>query len=128
MVLKVDALRSGVGCDQDADGRDVGVGLEGGFHALALVRIHPAVEGEQPIATGQPLCGEQALEPVLRGPVLGEHDDSLARPPTIGAHDRVQGAEQLGGLGIRTTGSRRHPVPHPAQEIALVHGELRKQP
>ena len=80
VVLEVDALGGGVGGQQDADGTVLGVGLEGRLDPLPVLRVHAAVHRHQAVAAREPLRSQDALEPVLGGPVLGEDDDPLDRP------------------------------------------------
>ena len=61
MVLEVDAFAGGVGGEQDADGRVLGVGLESGFDALAVVRVHAAVEGQERSPSVKPSVGEEVV-------------------------------------------------------------------
>ena len=108
VVLEVDALGGGVGGQQDADGTPLGVGLERRLDPLPVLRVHAAVHRHQPVAAGEPLGGEDALQPVLGGPVLGEDDDPLVGPLAAGPDVLVEPADQPLGLGVEL---RRWPVP-----------------
>jgi hypothetical protein len=50
VALEVDAFAGGVGGEQDADGRVLGVELESGFDALAVIGVLRAVEEFQAVA------------------------------------------------------------------------------
>ena len=80
VVLEVDAFGGGVGGEQDADRADSGADLESGLDIFPVLRVHAAVHGQQPVAAREAVLGENFLQPVLRGPVLGEDDDPLVRP------------------------------------------------
>jgi hypothetical protein len=73
-----------------------GCGLERGLHRLALVGGDAAVEGREGAAVlGEALGGEQALQPVLRGAVLGEEDHALVVPLAARAQRRVEPVDEL---------------------------------
>ena len=98
MVLQVDAFRGRVGRQQDANRRDVGMRLEGGFDDFALVRWHAAVQVHQPIpaiAVGR----ENLLQPGVGGPVFGEQNHPLSVPASIRLQMAFEPVEN--GLGFR---------------------------
>ena len=112
VVLKVDAFGSGVGGQQDADGTVLGVGLEGRLDPLPVLRVHAAVHRHEAVAAGEPLRSQNTLEPVLGVPVLGEDDDSLVAPGTVGTDVLVEPADQPLGLGVELRGCLAGPGLH----------------
>ena len=71
----------------------------------ALIRsrsfgVHAAVHRQQAVVAREPLGGQDRLEPVLRGPVLGEDDDPVVRPLAAGPDVLVEPVDQLLGLGV----------------------------
>ena len=118
MVLQVDALGGRVGREQDAHVRLVRAGLEGGLDPLAILRLHPAVHGQQAVGAPEPLGREQLHQPLLGVAVLGEDDDALLGPGSA-RHDRpLQPADQLRRLAVRPRRGRRGPGAQLA-EVAL---------
>jgi len=72
--LQVNAFRGGIGGQQNAHRADLRASLEGGLDLLPLLVVHATVEGHEPATLGQPFRRQQGLQPVLRGPILGEDD------------------------------------------------------
>ena len=99
VVLQVDALRGGIGGEQNPHRRDLGAGLEGRLNPFALVRRHPAVEAQQALAAAQPGVGQHLEQPALRVAILGEDDHPLGRPLAVGGEElRLQPADEFMGL------------------------------
>ena len=79
-----------------------GVGLESGLHGLAIVRIHAAIDKSQSLGT-KTLGGEDLLQPLLSGAVLGEQDHPFVLPPVAVLQVLGHPVQQGTGLGIRST-------------------------
>ena len=71
-----------------------GVGLEGGLDALAVFQRHAAVDGEEAVLAGEPLRGQQVVQPLLRGAVFGENDDAAVGPFAVGLQSVLQPLDQ----------------------------------
>jgi hypothetical protein len=124
MVLEVDSLGSRVGGQQDAHRCFRRICLEGGLDALAGVFVHAAVEGQEALARGQPVRGEEPVEPVLCGPVLGEDDGAPIGPGSAGPDGVLQPADQFASLGVRLFDRGRRPLAHLAEETSLFIVEI----
>ncbi len=127
VVLEVQAFGGGVGGKQDAHRADFGSRLESSFDIFPLLHVHAAVHGQQPVVIGEALLGEDFLEPVLRGPVLGEDDDPLVAPFLAGANVRVEPVDQA--LHLRVELARRlfRPLPHLLQQGQFLFRRLAEQ-
>ncbi len=101
VVLEVETFGGGIGGQQDAHGALVGSGLERRFDRFPLLRVHAAVHRHQPVAAREPFGRQDRLQPVLRGPVLGEDDDPLVRPLAAGADVVLEPVDQLARLCCR---------------------------
>ena len=86
-----------------------GIGLERRLDPLPVLRVHAAVHRQQAVVAGETLGGQDALQPVLGGPVLGEDDDPLVGPlpARAGCVSLSQRISRL-GLGVELA---RWPVP-----------------
>jgi len=58
VILQVDPLRGGIGRHQDAHLGLIRTGLERGLDALAVLWVHPPVQGEQTLATAEAMGRE----------------------------------------------------------------------
>lgn len=84
MALEADPLGGGIGGEEDAHRGDARVGLEGRLDALPLIGVHAAVGGEEAPLLGETMAGEDGLQPVLGGAVLGEEDHPRVVPLATG--------------------------------------------
>ena len=101
IILKIDAFRGGIGCQEDANFGLFRRRLEGGFDLLALLDVHTAVDRFQATVTSKALAGQQALKILLGRSVFGENDDALVVPAPVGLDGRFDPVEQLFRLGIQ---------------------------
>ncbi len=111
MPLKIDAFAGGVGGEQNADRRVLGIELEGGFDALPVVGILRAVKQFQAVTFLKAARSKMVMEPFLGVAVLGEDDDALLVPVAIRPdhgfepfHELVCFAVELGGGALRPAG------------------------
>jgi len=109
--LEVNAFTGGVGGQEDADGRVLGIKLESGFDPLAVVGVLRAVEEFQTVAFLEAAGSEVVVKPLLGVAVLGEDDDALLVPvavwPDLGfepLHELVCLTVELGGGALRPAG------------------------
>ena len=84
------------------------------------LRVHPAVHGHQAVVAGEALGGEDALQPVLGGPVLGEEDDPLVAPLAAWPDVLVEPADQPLRLGVELGGGPFRPRLHLLQQRQLL--------
>jgi len=70
VALEVDTFAGGVGCEQNADGRVLGIKLESGFDPLAVVGVLRAVEEFQTVAFLEAAGSEVVVKPLLGVAVL----------------------------------------------------------
>ena len=90
VALEVDAFAGGVGGKQDADRRVLGIKLEGGLDALAVIGVLRAVEEFQTVALLETAGGQVVMEPLLGVAVFGEDDDAFLVPLTVGPNHAFQ--------------------------------------
>ena len=95
--LEVDTFAGGVGREEDADGRILGIKLESGFDPLAVVSVLRAVEEFQPVAFLEAPCGQVVVKPLLGVAVLGEDDDALLGGSVANVEIRGRWAAGLAG-------------------------------
>ncbi len=104
MILQVDTFRGSISGQEDTHRRNGWISLEGCLNSFALVGGHAAVERHQSLAAGQPVRGEDRLEPALGVAILGENDHPLLCPLAIRREQvRLEPAEQRLRLAVRSS-------------------------
>ena len=130
VILQVNAFRCSIGRQQDAHRALVGAGLESRLDLFALFIIHPTVKRQKPLALGQAFGGQQGLQPVLRGAILGKDDHPLVRPLSAcprrvaGFHNRLQPLDKRLGLAVADLRCPLRPGLHLAQKALLLAGQF----
>ena len=119
VALEVDAFARGVGGEQDADRRVLGVELESGFDALAVVGVLRAIEQFQTVAFLEPARGQVVMEPLLSVAVLSEDDDALLVPVAIGTDDGFEPADELVRLAVELRGSAFRPAGEVVENLSF---------
>jgi len=119
VALEVDAFTGGVGSEQDADARVLGIKLEGGFDALAVVGVLRAVEKFQPVALFEAARGQVVVEPLLCVAVLGEDNDPLLVPLAIGPDNVFQPMHELVRLAVQLRGGAFRPAGKVVEDLGL---------
>ena len=106
-----------------------GVSLEGGLDLLAIVRVHAAIKHHQSLATLPAIAarGEQPLQPLLGGAVLGEENDARVGPGSGGAQLGLEPGKQALGLGVRTRRCRTSPGQQFSKQALLIVAERAQQ-
>src|SRR5208337_4042192 len=98
----------------------LGVGLEGRLDPLSVLRVHAAVHRHEAVAAREALRSQNTLEPVLGVPVLGEDDDPLVAPGTVGTDVLVEPDDQPLGLGVELRGYLAGPGLHFLEQCPLL--------
>jgi hypothetical protein len=110
VALEVDAFAGGVGGEQDADGRVLGVELESGFDALAVIGVLRAVEEFQAVAFLEAAGGQVVMEPLLGVAVFGEDNDALLVPTAVGPDHVFEPFQKLVRLAVELGGGALRPA------------------
>lgn len=124
MVLQVDAFAGRIRRQEDAYSTLAGVGLKSGFDSFPFLGIHAAENSQEAVAAREAFRRQNALQPVLRGPIFGEDDDSVVGPLAPRPNVLLKPADQLLGLGIEPGLGSLCPCFHFFQEGQFVAGRL----
>src|ERR1039457_7224551 len=120
--LEVDAFAGGVGGEEDADGRVLGVKLESGFDALAVVGVLRAVEKLQAVAFLESAGGEVVVKPLLGIAVFREDDDPLLVPAAVGPDHVLEPFHEFVGLAVELGGGAFRPVSEVVEDLGVSGG------